>query len=96
MIINSFTIISFATSIKCYHTELLSIDRADIIVDWLKSIKPSGCTSMLDAIKVTHLKVLPWLHVITDLVSCNDIWSRSYFISNRWQPGSEELYRICI
>lgn len=51
--IRSFTIISFATSVKCYSDELLSIDRADVVVDWLKSINPSGCTSMLDAIKVT-------------------------------------------
>ena len=33
----------------------MTADRADVITDWLKSIKPSGCTSMLDAIKVTHL-----------------------------------------
>ena len=43
------------------------------MVDWLKSVKPSGCTSMLDAIKVTIYKVSSWLHVITDIVSCRDI-----------------------
>ena len=47
--------ISFATSVTCYSDELLSVNRADIVVEWLRNIKPSGCTSMLDAIKVTYL-----------------------------------------
>ena len=40
---------------KCYSDQLVTADRADVIVDWLNDIKPSGCTSMLDAIKVTYL-----------------------------------------
>ena len=43
---------SFATSVTCYSDELLRVDRADTVVEWLRNIKPSGCTSMLDAIKV--------------------------------------------
>ena len=51
----SFTIISFATSVKCYSEELVSVDSSDVIVEWLKRTKPSGCSNILGAIKVMLL-----------------------------------------
>lgn len=75
---------------KCYSGQLVTADRADVIVDWLNNIKPSGCTSMLDAIKVTYHEILSRFHNITNNpVSYDNTWSRSHFISNRRQPGSE-------
>ena len=89
LMIPSFTIISFATSLKCFNDNLITVGVPTIVVNWMQGITPSGCTSMLEAIKVISLllvsiAIMWW---ISRLLQWYIMWKPScwYLMATRWR-----------
>ncbi|XP_065899947.1 von Willebrand factor A domain-containing protein 3A-like isoform X2 [Dysidea avara] len=73
-----FTIISFATSLKCFTDGLITVGNSASVVNWMQGITPSGCTSMLEAIKVAM--VMQNVKSIILVSDGNQNHTREYFM----------------
>jgi len=85
----SFTIISFATSLKCFNDNLITVGDPTTVVNWMQGITPSGCTSMLEAIKVIllYLSLVSSFELICRLLQWYKMWKPScwYLMATRWE-----------